>query len=94
MRFCEAKIGVWFNGNDSLYIEKIEESGNIHFREIPAIPKYKQKLEEIGLYKRKDLKSTHNLKEIFSELRGYIAGNSVGVNRDEVIAKEMIHLIL
>lgn len=46
------------------------------------------------MYKRKDLKSTHNLKEIFSELRGYIAGNSVGVNRDEVIAKEMIHLIL
>lgn len=94
LRFCEAKIGVWFNGNDSLYIEKIEESGNIHFKEIPAIPKYKQKLEEIGLYKRKDLRSTHNLKEIFSELRGYIAGNSVGVNRDEVIAKEMIHLIL
>ena len=31
LRFCEAKIGVWFNGNDSLYIEKIEESGNIHF---------------------------------------------------------------
>lgn len=94
LRFCEAKIGVWFNGNDSLYIQKIEESGNIHFKEIPAIPKYKQKLEEIGLYKRSDLKSTHNLKEIFSELRGYIAGNSVGVNRDEVIAKEMIHLIL
>lgn len=22
LRFCEAKIGVWFNGNDSLYIEK------------------------------------------------------------------------
>lgn len=94
LKFCEAKIGIWFNGNESLYIEKIEESGNIHFREIPAIPKYKQKLSEIGLYKRKDLKGTHNLKDIFSELRGYIAGNSVGVNRDEAIAKEMIHLIL
>ena len=27
-------------------------------------------------------------------MRGYIVGNSVGVNRDEVIAKEIIHLIL
>lgn len=94
LKFCEAKIGIWYNGVESLYIEKIEESGNIHFREIPAIPKYNQKLEEIGLYKRIDLRSTHNLKDIFSELRGYIAGNSVGVNRDEAIAKEMIHLIL
>lgn len=94
LKFCDAKIGIWYNGKESLYIEKIEKSGNIHFREIPAIPKYRQKLEEIGLYKRKDLKSTHNLKDIFNELRGYIAGNSVGVNRDEAIAKEMIHLIL
>lgn len=94
LKFCEAKIGIWYNGIESVYIKKIEESGNIQFEEIPAIPKYKQKLEEIGLYKRKDLKSTHNLKEIFNELRGYIAGNSVGVNRDEAIAKEMIHLIL
>lgn len=27
-------------------------------------------------------------------MRGYIVGNSVGVNRDEVIANEIIHLIL
>ena len=94
LKFCEAKIGIWYNGKESLYLEKIEKSGDIHFREIPAFPKYMQKLEEIGLYKRRDLRGTHNLKDIFSELRGYIVGNSVGVNRDEVIAKEMIHLIL
>lgn len=94
LKFCEAKIGVWYNGKESIYIEKIEESGNIHFREIPAIPKYRQKLEEIGLYKRKDLKGTHNLKNIFNEIRGYIVGNSVGVNRDEIIAAGMINLIL
>lgn len=94
LKFCEAQIGIWYNGKESVYIKKIEESGNINFEEIPAFPKFGQKLSEIGLYKRRDLKSTHNLKDIFSELRGYIAGNSVGVNRDEVIAKEMIHLIL
>lgn len=94
LKFCEAIIGVWYNGVESVYIKKIEDSGNIQFEEIPAIPKYGQKLSEIGLYKRRDLRSTHNLKEIFSEMRGYIVGNSVGVNRDEVIAKEIIHLIL
>ncbi len=94
LKFCEASIGVWYNGNESVYIKKIEKSGNILFEEIAAIPKYGQKLSEIGKYKRKDLKGTHNLKEIFSEMRGYIVGNSVGVNRDEVIAKEIIHLIL
>lgn len=94
LKFCEAKIGVWFNGHESLYLKKIENSGNITFEEIPAIPKYGEKLEEIGKYRRKDLKKTHNLKDIFSEIRGYIVGNSVGVNRDEAIAKEMINLIL
>ena len=94
LKFCEATIGVWYNGNESVYIRKIEKSGNIQFEEIPAIPKFGQKLEDIGMYKRRDLKSTHNLKEVFAEMRGYIVGNSVGVNRDEVIAKEIIHLIL
>lgn len=94
LKFCEAQIGIWYNGHDSAYIKKIEKSGNITFEEIPAFPKYKQKLSEVGLYRRKDLRPTHNLKEIFSEMRGYIVGNSVGVNRDEVIAKEVIHLVL
>lgn len=94
LKFSEAQIGIWYNGIESVYIKKIEESGNIHFEEIPAFPRYKQKLSEIGLFKRKDLKGTHNLKAIFNEIRGFVAGNSVGVNRDEVIAKEMIHLIL
>lgn len=94
LKFSEATIGIWYNGLESVYIKKIEQSGNIHFEEIPAFPKFNQKLSEIGLYKRKDLISTHNLKEVFTDIRGYIVGNSTGVNRDEVIAKEMIHLIL
>lgn len=94
LTLCEAYIGVWFNGKESVYIRKIVKQDSVTFEEMPAIPKYKQKISEIGLYKRKDLRPTHNLKEIFTELRGYIVGNSVGVNRDEIIAKEMIHLIL
>lgn len=94
LKFCEAKIGIWFNGNEIVYIKKVEQSGNIQFEEIPAIPKANEKLEDIGLYRRKDLKPTHNLKDIFRQVRGYIVANSTGVNRDEQIAKEMIHLIL
>lgn len=94
LKFSDAKIGIWFNGKESLYLRKIEQSGNITFEEITAIPRFGEGIDEVGLYKRKDLRSTHNLKEIFLEIRGYIVGNSVGVNRDESIAKEMINLIL
>lgn len=94
LKFCEAEIGIWFNGNELVCIKKNEQSGNITFDEIPSFPKANEKLDEIGLYKRKDLKSTHNIKDIFRQIRGYIVANSSGVNRDEMIAKEMIHLIL
>ncbi|BCZ18230.1 hypothetical protein NHP190003_15120 [Helicobacter sp. NHP19-003] len=94
LKFCEARIGIWFNGEESVYIQKIEKSGNIVFEEISAFPKHNEKLSEIGKYLRKDLKPTHNLKEIFKEIRGRIVANSTGVNRDEQIAKEMILLIL
>lgn len=94
LKFSEAEVGVWYNGTEMLCIRKIEKSGHISFEEIGDFPKYGQKISEIGKYLRKDLVKTHNLKSVFDELRGWIAGNSVGVNRDEVIAKEMIHLIL
>lgn len=93
LKFSEANIGVWFNGEESLFVRKIESSGNITFEEIPEIPKYKEKLEEIGKYRRKDLKPTHNLKDIFKELRGNIVANGNAV-RDEDIAENMINLIL
>lgn len=94
LKFCEANIGIWFNGDESVYLKKIEKSGNIEFEEIAAFPKHNEKLSEIGKYLRKDLKPTHNLKDIFKEIRGRIVANSTGVNRDEQIAKEMILLIL
>lgn len=93
LKFSEASIGVWFNGEESLFIRKIEQSGQISFCEIPEIPKYKETIEEIGKYRRKDLKPTHNLKEIFKELRGNIVANGNAV-RDEDIAENMINLVL
>ena len=94
LKFCEAQIGVWYNGKESLFLKKIEQSGNISFEEIPAIPNYKEKIEEIGLYRKNQLVQTHNLKDIFLEIRGYLVGNATGTTRDEFIAKQMINLIL
>lgn len=94
LKFCEAQIGIWYNGNESLFLKKIEQSGNITFEEIPAIPNYKEKIEEIGQYRRKQLTQTHNLKDIFMEIRGYLVGNATGTTRDEFIAKQIINLIL
>lgn len=94
LKFCEAQIGIWYNGKESLFLKKIEQSGNISFEEIPSIPNYKEKIEEIGLYRKKQLVKTHNLKDIFLEIRGYLVGNATGTTRDEFIAKQIINLIL
>ena len=93
LRLCRARIGVWFNGAESLYLKKIEENGKVLFDEIPTIPKYGQRLEDIGLYYRKDLQATHNLKSIFRSIRNYLAANAVGITRDEVFAQQIINII-
>lgn len=94
LRFSKAKIGVWFNGQERFFLRKYESNGEIFFEEIPNIPINGQRLEDIGKFKRKDLKSTHNLKSIFISIRNHLAGNAVGTTRDEVLAKQLINLIL
>jgi len=94
LTFCDASLGVWFNGNDRLFIQKYETSGKVYFREIPNIPLYGQRIEDIGLFKRKDLKKTHNLIQVFRSIRNYLAGNATGTTRDEQFAKELINIIL
>jgi type I restriction enzyme M protein len=93
LRFSRANMGVWFNGEERLFIKKIEEEGQIFFEEIPNIPKYGQRIEDIGRFKRKDLEVPHNLKVIFKAIRNHLAGNFTGATRDEELAKELINLI-
>ena len=93
LRLSKAKLGVWFNGEERLFIRKYEKNGEILFEEIPNIPKYQQRLEDIGKFRKKDLKITYNLKTIFKTIRNHLAGNTKGVTRDEVLAKELINLI-
>ena len=72
-------MGVWYNGESTHYIRKYIKEGHILFDEsIINIPQYLQRLEDIGLFKRADLKPTHNLKAKFISIRNYLAGNAVG----------------
>lgn len=66
MRLSKASLGVWYNGDETLYLRKYESDGKISFIEIPNIPLYGQRVEDVGLFKRKDLKRTHNLKSVFT----------------------------
>lgn len=88
-------MGVWYNGESTHYIRKYIKEGHILFDEsIINIPQYLQRLEDIGLFKRADLKPTHNLKAKFISIRNYLAGNAVGTTRDEELARQIINIIL
>lgn len=91
--FSKASLGVWFNGNQKLFIRKLEKNGKVLFQEIPNIPKFNQRLEDVGKFVRKDLKPAINLKSNFKTIRNYLAANNVGATRDEVLAQELINMI-
>ncbi|WP_053764656.1 N-6 DNA methylase [Leptospirillum ferriphilum] len=89
-----ASLGVWFNGNEHVYLQKLHrKSGAREYRELPNIPRYGQRIEDIGLYKRKDLVTPSNLKAVFRDLRNHLAGTTTGITRDEALAQEIINLL-
>ncbi len=95
LKFSEAVLGVWFNGENTHYVRKIIKGGRIEFDEnLINIPAKGQRLEDIGKYKKKDLIPTHNLKQKFVSIRNYLAGNAVGTTRDEEYARQIINIIL
>lgn len=93
MQMSKARLGVWYNGEQKLCLLKTVKNGVITFDEIPNIPEFGERIEDIGLYKREDLKSPHNLKSIFKDIRNYFAANNVGATRDETFAQQFINLL-
>ncbi len=93
LRFSKAQIGVWFNGDERLYLVKTEKDGLVLFDPIPNISRFGQRLEDIGKFKRKDLVLPVNLKSTFRTIRNYLAANAVGITRDEIFAQQLINLI-
>ncbi|QED24589.1 HsdM family class I SAM-dependent methyltransferase [Spiroplasma citri] len=45
------------------------------------------------MFKRKDLKPTHNLKGTFKAIRNHLFANTLGATRDEVLAQQLINVI-
>lgn len=93
LRLSRAYLGVWTNGDERLFLRKREANGKVTFDEIPNIPRYGQRVEDIGLFKREDLRPTHNLKAVFRSIRNYLAANAVGMTRDEPLAQQIMNLI-
>lgn len=93
LRLSKARIGVWFNGEERLFLLKHEKNGEIKFSELPNIPRFGERVEDIGKFRRKDLRPATNLKSVFKTIRNYLAANAVGITRDEIFAQQLINLI-
>jgi type I restriction enzyme M protein len=94
MDMSPAEVGVWFNGEDHVYLRKVHhKDGRRTYEEIPNIPRRGQRIEDIGLYRRQDLTRPSNLKAVFRDLRNHLAGNTTGITRDEVLAQEIINIL-
>ena len=93
LRLSAANLGVWFNGEQRVFIQKRQKDGRTEFDEIPNIPRNGERVEDIGKYRKKDLAVPVNLKVTFRSIRNYLAGRSVGATRDEVFAQEIINLV-
>jgi len=94
LSLSNARIGVWFNGEEHLYLHKqYLPGGQLHFEELPTLPRFGQRVEDIGLFKRKDLRPTHALRSIFRDIRHHLAGNLTGITRDESLAQQIINLL-
>ena len=68
LRFSRATLGVWFNGDERLFLRKTEKNGSIIFSEIPNIPRKGQRVEDIGKLK----KENESLKKKLNNLSGFI----------------------
>lgn len=89
-----AYLGVWFNGEDHEYVRKVlRPDGSRIFELLPNIPRYGQRVEDIGLHTKKDLVKPSNLKAVFRDVRNHLAGNAPGITRDEPLAQEVINLL-
>ena len=60
---------------------------------LPNIPRRGERIEDIGLYKRRTWKKPSNLKAVFGDIRNHLAGMTFDITRDEEIAREIINVL-
>jgi len=89
------ELGVWFNGKEHLYLWKVRDPKTKRWiwKEIPELPKKGERVEDIGLYKRKDLEKPKDLKSKFEDIRNYLAANAIGITNDIEFAQQIINLL-
>lgn len=94
LTMSDADIGVWFNGKEHLYLKKNYVSGGkIEFQVLPNLPRFGQRIEDIGLHVRKDLRPTKDLKAVLKDIRNHLAGNAKGITKDERLAEQIINIL-
>lgn len=94
LNMSAAPLGVWFNGDEHVYLRKIlQPDGTTNFQEMPNIPRNGQRIEDIGQFRRSELRKPSNLKAVFRDIRNHLAGNTTGITRDESLAQEIINLL-
>src|ERR1044072_3954614 len=55
MDMSPAEVGVWFNGEDHAYLRKVHKrDGSREYQDLPNIPRFGQRIEDIGFFKRRD----------------------------------------
>ena len=94
LSMSSAQIGVWFNGNDHLYLhKKYLQDGTLEWIQLPTIPRYGQLISDIGLLTREQLTIPTNLRAVFRDIRNHLAGNTTGITRDQALAQEIMALL-
>jgi type I restriction enzyme M protein len=87
------QLGVWFNGEDHLYLLREYDQGQVIWSYLPTLPKYGQSIADIGSLRRSDLIKPTNLKAVFRDIRNHLAGNTTGITRDQGLAVEIIAIL-
>lgn len=93
MEMSTAQFGIWYNGEKKICLYKDQKNKRNKFVEINDIPLYEQHYEDIGKFKKEDLREPFDLKIRFNDIRNRLAGSNVGTTRDESIAHALINLI-
>ena len=94
MDMSAAEVGIWFNGDEHEYLRKIHhKDGSRTYTPLPNIPRHGQRIEDIGLYTRKDLKNHQTLSPCSVIFAITSPGMTTGITRDEALAQEIINIL-
>jgi len=92
LRNCEAKFGVWTNGEERLILEKIENFRGIDFKEINNIPP--PGIWDVEKHPRyDDLKPRTNLKNPFYQIKKHLQKTIIGSTSEPDIARNFLKIV-